>query len=90
MTGWTAVIVALIAAVPATIAAVASLIASRRAKENRVIARRIEHQTNGQMDEKIRKAVVAVFNEHKTDVTEAVMAESVRHLLNALINEPER
>lgn len=56
-------------------------------KETHTDLQTVKHQTNGQMDEKIRKAVMKVFNEHKTDVTEAVMAESVRHLLDALINE---
>src|SRR4051794_26313007 len=58
------------------------------ARENTTRLGNIEHQTNGQMDSKIRSAVLEVFQQHKTEVTEAVMAESVRHLLDAMLNMP--
>jgi len=47
----------------------------------------VETRTNGELEQKIRKAVVEVFKEHKGEVTEAVMAESVRHLLDAMLND---
>lgn len=47
--------------------------------------KQVEKQTNGAMEAKIRKAVIEVFNERQRDVTEAVMAESLRHLLDAMI-----
>lgn len=87
------VAVAAISAVPATIAACAAVLSARRGKQTRSLAEEnrtdmgvIKHQTNGQMDEKIRAAVYHVFNEHKEDVTEAVMIESMRNLLDAMIN----
>jgi hypothetical protein len=56
-------------------------------RETLSTVRTVELRTNGELEQKIRKAVVEVFAEHRGDVTEAVMAESVRHLLNALLNE---
>jgi hypothetical protein len=82
-----AVSVATIAAVPSMVAAIAALIGAKQGKQNSHNLKRIEHQTNGMMDDKIRSAVISVFAEHRGEVTEAVMAESVRHLLNAIINE---
>lgn len=81
-----------IAAVPATIAAWAALLAARRGRQNAdaiadvgETADQVRHATNGQLEAKIRQAVMEVFAEHRGEVTEAVMAESVRHLLDAVI-----
>lgn len=57
------------------------------ANENQELSKRIEARTNGELDRKIKQAVTEVFADHRSDVTEAVMAESVRHLLNAMLNE---
>ena len=83
-----------IGAIPSTVAAYAAVIAARRGTDNRntVVEIRdrtaqIERQTNGEMERKIRQAVIEVFKDHQGDVTQAVMAESVRHLLNAMIGE---
>jgi hypothetical protein len=59
------------------------------ARDNTEKLANVERQTNGHLEAKIRKAVLEVFQEHKTEVTEAVMAESVRHLLDAMLNIPE-
>lgn len=87
------IFIAAISSIPSTIAAGAAVIAARRGTDNakalievRTVGQQIATQTNGELDAKIKRVVVEVFKEHRGEVTEAVMAESVRHLLNALIN----
>lgn len=80
------VLVALISAIPSSIAAIAAVIGARRGTENRNSLTQVKAQTNGELERKIRTAVMEVFKDHRGEVTEAVMAESVRHLLDAMIN----
>lgn len=93
----TAVAVAAITALPAMLAWYESRKAKRVGRDNAerldvldTKATRIDKQTNGEMDHKIQTAVMQVFKEHKQEVTEAVMAESMRHLLDMMINGESR
>lgn len=60
---------------------------TEKVQEIKGVADRIEARTNGELDRKIRKAITEVFADHKDEVTQAVMTEAIRDLLDAMLSE---
>jgi hypothetical protein len=86
---------AAIGAVPATFAAVLAYRAAMHGSRNAATLGVVQRQTNGELDRKIAGAVRDVFRENQRDVTEAVMAEALRDLLDGILeaasdDNPER
>lgn len=85
------VVAAAIAAAPAIIAAVLSHIGNRRTKETVVLAKdnadKLDHISNGMIDQKIKDAVKEILEEQSINTTEVIITEVLGKILQTHLEE---